>query len=158
MAFGDRKKNKADAEEKKHSLADAAVDAASVDLAPSTAAIEIVPEVTATREPSTDTGPISRRSNYTRRDQLRGDVFDQPEPAAMLTADRLIDVSPRNRQAPEGGLRKFLYYASLKTLNLGDSRKVRERKALDARIGAMFDGERSLFQCLPERAALVKPP
>ena len=101
MAFGDRKKDKAAAQEKTHSLAEAAVDVASVDLAPSTAAIEIVTEPVATREPGTDTGPITRRTNYTRRDQLRGDVFDQPEPAAMLTADRLIDVSSRNRQAPE---------------------------------------------------------
>jgi MinD-like ATPase involved in chromosome partitioning or flagellar assembly len=156
VAFGDRKKNKAEAAEKSHSLADAAVDVASVDLAPSTAAIEIVPEPTAAREPSTDTGPISRRSNYTRRDQLRGDIFDQPEPAAMLTADRLIDVSPRNRQAPEGGLRKFLYYASLKTLNLGDSRKVRERKALDARIGAMFEGGAKFVPVLTRKGGVGK--
>ncbi len=157
MAFGDKRKDKATAEEKTHSLADAAIDVASVDLAPSTAAIEIVSdEIAAPREPSTDTGPISRRSNYTRRDQLRGDLFDQPEPAAMLTADRLIDVSPRNRQAPEGGLRRFVYYASLKTLNLGDSRKVRERKALDARIGATFDGGAKFVPVLTRKGGVGK--
>lgn len=156
MAFGDRKRNKAEAAEKSHLLADAAVNVASVDLAPSTAAIEIVPEPAAAREPSTDTGPISRRTNYTRRDQLRGDIFDQPEPAAMLTADRLIDVSPRNRQAPEGGLRKFLYYLSLKTINLGDSRKVRERKALDARIGAMFEGGAKFVPVLTRKGGVGK--
>jgi MinD-like ATPase involved in chromosome partitioning or flagellar assembly len=156
VAFGDRKKNNAEAEEKDHSLADAAVDVASVDLAPSTAAIEIVPEVQVTREPTTDTGPITRRTNYTRRDQLRGDVFDQPEPAAMLTADRLIDVSPRNRQAPEGGLRKFLYYVSLKTVNLGDSRKVRERKALDARIGVPFEGGAKFVPVLTRKGGVGK--
>ncbi len=155
MAFGDRKKNKAEASEQAHSLADSAVDVASVDLAPSTAAIEIVQD-TAPREPNTDTGPISRRSNYTRRDQLRGDVFDQPEPAAMLTADRLIDVSPRNRQAPEGGIRKFLYYVSLKTINLGDSRKVRERKALDARIGAVFEGGAKFVPVLTRKGGVGK--
>jgi len=156
VAFGDRKRNKAEAAEKSHLLADAAVNVASVDLAPSTAAIEIVPEPAAAREPSTDTGPISRRTNYTRRDQLRGDIFDQPEPAAMLTADRLIDVSPRNRQAPEGGLRKFLYYLSLKTINLGDSRKVRERKALDARIGAMFEGGAKFVPVLTRKGGVGK--
>ena len=155
MAFGDRKKNKAEASEKSHSLADSAVDVASVDLAPSTSAIEIVQEPV-TREPGTDTGPITRRTNYTRRDALRGDVFDQPEPAAMLTADRLIDVSPRNRQAPEGGLRKFLYYVSLKTINLGDSRKVRERKALDARIGAMFEGGAKFVPVLTRKGGVGK--
>lgn len=156
MAFGDKKKNKANAEEKTHSLAEAAVDVASVDLAPSTAAIEIVPEVTATREPSTDTGPIPRRSNYTRRDQLRGDTFDQPEPAAMLTADRLIDVSTRNRPAPESGIRRFLYFLTLKTVNLGDSRKVRERKALDARIGAAFEGGAKFVPVLTRKGGVGK--
>lgn len=156
MVFGERRKNRAAEEEKNHSLADAAVDVASVDLAPSTAAIEIVPETQVTREPATDTGPITRRTNYTRRDQLRGDVFDQPEPAAMLTADRLIDVSPRNRQAPEGGMRKFLYYASLKTINLGDSRKVRERKALDARIGVAFEGGAKFVPVLTRKGGVGK--
>ncbi|MEY4276214.1 MAG: hypothetical protein RIS26_677 [Actinomycetota bacterium] len=156
MAFGDRKKDKAAAEEKTHSLAEAAVDVASVDLAPSTAAIEIVTEPVATREPGTDTGPITRRTNYTRRDQLRGDVFDQPEPAAMLTADRLIDVSSRNRQAPESGIRRFIYFLTLKTVNLGDSRKVRERRALDARIGATFDGGAKFVPVLTRKGGVGK--
>ena len=156
MAFGDKKKNKAQSEEKTHSLAEAAVDVASVDLAPSTAAIEIVPEVPATREPGIDTGPITRRSNYTRRDQLRGDRFDQPEPAAMLTADRLIDVGPRNRPSPEAGFRRFLYLISLKTINLGDSRKVRERKALDARIGAVFEGGAKFVPVLTRKGGVGK--
>jgi MinD-like ATPase involved in chromosome partitioning or flagellar assembly len=156
VAFGDKKKNKAQSEEKTHSLAEAAVDVASVDLAPSTAAIEIVPEVSATREPGIDTGPITRRSNYTRRDQLRGDRFDQPEPAAMLTADRLIDVGPRNRPSPEAGFRRFLYLISLKTINLGDSRKVRERKALDARIGAVFEGGAKFVPVLTRKGGVGK--
>jgi len=156
VAFGDKKKNRAQSEEKTHSLAEAAVDVASVDLAPSTAAIEIVPEVPASREPGVDTGPITRRSNYTRRDQLRGDSFDQPEPAAMLTADRLIDFSPRNRPSPEAGFRRFLYLISLKTINLGDSRKVRERKALDARIGAVFEGGAKFVPVLTRKGGVGK--
>jgi len=108
------------------------------------------------REPKTDTGPITRRSNYTRRDQLRGDVFDQPEPASMLTADRLIDVGPRNRAAPEGGLRAFIYYLTLKTVNLGDSRKVRERKALDARISAVFEGGAKFVPVLTRKGGVGK--
>jgi MinD-like ATPase involved in chromosome partitioning or flagellar assembly len=156
VAFGDKKRNKANAEEKNHSLAEAAVDVASVDLAPSTASIEIVPETAAVREPKTDTGPITRRSSYTRRDQLRGDVFDQPEPASMLTADRLIDVGPRNRAAPEGGLRAFIYYLTLKTVNLGDSRKVRERKALDARISAVFEGGAKFVPVLTRKGGVGK--
>jgi MinD-like ATPase involved in chromosome partitioning or flagellar assembly len=156
VAFGDKKKSKASPEEKSHTLADAAVDVASVELSPGTAAIEIVPEVSPAREPNTDTGPITRRANYTRRDQLRGDIFDQPEPAAMLTADRLIDTGSRNRPAPEGGLRKFAYYATLKTFNPGDSRKVRERKALDARIGAVFEGGAKFVPVLTRKGGVGK--
>jgi MinD-like ATPase involved in chromosome partitioning or flagellar assembly len=156
VAFGDKKKSKASPEEKSHTLADAAVDVASVELSPGTAAIEIVPETAPIREPNTDTGPITRRANYTRRDQLRGDVFDQPEPAAMLTADRLIDTGSRNRPAPEGGLRKFVYYATLKTFNPGDSRKVRERKALDARIGAVFEGGAKFVPVLTRKGGVGK--
>jgi MinD-like ATPase involved in chromosome partitioning or flagellar assembly len=83
-------------------------------------------------------------------------VFDQPEPAAMLTADRLIDVSSRNRQAPESGFRRFLYFLTLKTVNLGDSRKVRERRALDARIGATFDGGAKFVPVLTRKGGVGK--
>lgn len=156
MAFGNKKKSKADEEQKTHSLAEAAVDAAAVDLSPSTAAIEVIPEVAAAKEVSTDTGPITRRSNYTRRDQLRGDVFDQPEPAAMLTADRLIDVSPRHRPAPEGGWRRFVYFLTFRGINLGDSRKVRERKALDARIAIAFEGGAKFVPVLTRKGGVGK--
>jgi MinD-like ATPase involved in chromosome partitioning or flagellar assembly len=156
VAFGDRRKNKAEENEKTHSLADSAVDVAGVELAPSTAAIEIVTESTPVREVTTDTGPISRRSNYTRRDQLRGDVFDQPEPAAMLTADRLIDVSSRNRPAPESGWRRFIYFLTFRAVNLGDSRKVRERRALDARIAVAFEGGAKFVPVLTRKGGVGK--
>ena len=74
----------------------------------------------------------------------------------MLTADRLIDVSARNRQAPEGGIRKFIYYVTLKSVNLGDSRKVRERKALDARIGVAFDGGAKFVPVLTRKGGVGK--
>lgn len=153
MAFGDKKKNKAKEQEQTHSLADAAVDVSSVELAPGTAAIEIIPEAL---EPRTDTGPITRRTNYTRRDQLRGDLFDQPEPASMLTTDRLIDVSPRNRPAPEGPFQRLLYILTFRSINLGDSKKVRERKALDARIGAALEGGAKFVPVLTRKGGVGK--
>ena len=170
MGFRDKKKNQpttgdsvAPAEindgERTHSLADAAVDAGELDVAPATASVEIIRE-----EPrvqiSTDTPaagtPLTRRTNYSRRDALRGETFDQPEPAAMLTADRLLDASARNRQIPESFWRRFIYFASIKTINLGDSAKVRERKAIDARIGQPFDGGTKFVPVLTRKGGVGK--
>lgn len=146
-----------------HALAELAVDSGIIDITPSTQSVQIVTEderisriVSPTTEPTSDTGPISRRSNYSRRDSLRGETFDQPEPAAMLTADRLIDTSSRNRPAPESGFRRFVYFLSLKTINLGDSLKVRERKALDLRIGAAFDGGAKFVPVLTRKGGVGK--
>jgi MinD-like ATPase involved in chromosome partitioning or flagellar assembly len=146
-----------------HALAELAVDSGIIDVTPSTQSVQIVTEdertnriVSPTTEPTSDTGPISRRSNYSRRDSLRGETFDQPEPAAMLTADRLIDTSSRNRPAPESGFRRFIYFISLKTINLGDSLKVRERKALDLRIGAQLDGGAKFVPVLTRKGGVGK--
>ena len=155
MAFRDKKSKKAESlveSVQGHSLAENAVDAGAVDVSPATASVAIVPE-----EPIVTTGPIeTRRSNYTRRDSLRGDTFDQPEPAAMLTADRLLDVSPRNRPAPEGFMRRFVYFASLKLINPGDSNKVRERKAIDARISTHFAGGAKFVPVLTRKGGVGK--
>jgi MinD-like ATPase involved in chromosome partitioning or flagellar assembly len=128
-------------EVKSHNLAEVAVDAGTVDVNPSTASIPISTEslIPAPAPAPVDNALVANevvRSNYSRRDSLRGAAFDAPEPAAMLTADRLIDNSKRFRPAPEGGFRRFLYFISGKTINLGDSLAVRERRALSARIGA----------------------
>ena len=146
-----------------HALAELAVDSGIIDVTPSTQSVQIVTEdertnriVSPTTEPTSDTGPISRRSNYSRRDSLRGETFDQPEPAAMLTADRLIDTSSRNRPAPEGGFRRFVYFISLKTINLGDSLKVRERKVLDLRIGSQLDGGAKFVPVLTRKGGVGK--
>ena len=73
---------------------------------------------------------------YHRRAEARGAA---PEPAAMLTDDRLIDSSGRYREVPEGFWQRFLYEISFHSINVGDSRAVRERKALDRRISHPFD-------------------
>jgi MinD-like ATPase involved in chromosome partitioning or flagellar assembly len=144
-----------------HSLAELAVDSGIIDVTPSTQSVPIVAEdervsriVSPTTEPADQ--QLTRRSNYSRRDSLRGETFDTPEPAAMLTADRLIDTSSRNRPTPESGFRKFVYYLSLKTVNLGDSLKVRERKALDARIGANLEGGARFVPVLTRKGGVGK--
>ena len=140
-------------------LSTTSLDAGSIDLTPSTSSIKVVTEATAivpqSENLATDTA-ANAQAGYSRRDSLRGDAFDQPEPAAMLTADRLIDVSPKNRPAPESGLRRFLYFLSLKTINLGDSLKVRERKATDARISVQLDGGARFVPVLTRKGGVGK--
>ncbi len=142
--------------ERTHSLADSAVDAGTIDVTPATSSVEIIREERAFVEAPVEAQPATRRTNYTRRDSLRGEAFDQPEPAAMLTADRLIDNTRRNRPAPESGFRRFLYFVSLKTINLGDSAKVRARKAIDARIGATLDGRAKFVPVLTRKGGVGK--
>jgi MinD-like ATPase involved in chromosome partitioning or flagellar assembly len=143
-------------ETKSHSLAEVAVDAGSIDVTPSTASINVVTEEPRFVQVAEAEVSELRRSNYSRRDSLRGEIFDQPEPAAMLTADRLLDVSARNRPAPESGFRRFFYFLTLKTVNLGDSLKVRERKALDARIGAVLAGGAKFVPVLTRKGGVGK--
>jgi len=165
VAFRDKKADKAKDQaaesvglERTHALAEGAADAGSVDLAPATSSVEIIREEPRQAVVETTTGPqpISRRTNYSRRDSLRGEAFDQPEPAAMLTADRLIDVSKRKSSAPESFWRRLAYFVSLRTLNLGDSKKVRERKAIDARISTPFEGGAKFVPVLTRKGGVGK--
>lgn len=142
-----------------HSLAEVAVDAGIVDVQPATSSIAISTEALITQppvvaEPVAEIEPV--RSTYSRRDSLRGELFDAPEPAAMLTADRLLDDKGRNRQAPESGWRRFVYFLTFRTLNLGDSLKVRERRALDSRIGAQLSGGTKFVPVLTRKGGVGK--
>jgi MinD-like ATPase involved in chromosome partitioning or flagellar assembly len=93
---------------------------------------------------------------YDRRARLRGDISSKPEPAGMLTADRLIDVKYRKRPAPEGGLNEFLYKATLHAVNRGDSPAVRARKELDARIDKKFEGGTRFIPVLTRKGGVGK--
>jgi len=57
----------------------------------------------------------------------------------MLTDDRLIETTGRYREVPEGFWQRGLFEMSFHLINLGDSRSVRERKELDARISTPFE-------------------
>ena len=149
-------------EPKSHNLAEIAVDAGTIDVNPSTASIPIATEALLPNLdpiPSQTTAlatPEVVRSNYSRRDSLRGQAFDAPEPAAMLTAERLIDTSNRFRPAPESGFRRFLYFLSLRSINLGDSLAVRERKAVSTRIAAQLDGGTKFVPVLTRKGGVGK--
>lgn len=96
---------------------------------------------------------------YTRRARLRGDhISATPEPATMLTAERLVDKGGwRDRKpAPEGLLQELLYKASFRTINIGDSYAARDRKALDARIGKAFEGGTRFVPVLTRKGGVGK--
>lgn len=128
-----------------------------IDLSPSTSSIAVVASTAALVEAEPAASEIeTTKSRYSRRDSLRGEVFDEPEPAAMLTADRLLDDSAKFRPAPESGWRKFVYYLTLKLWNPGDSPKVKARKAMDARIGAMLEGGAKFIPVLTRKGGVGK--
>ena len=128
-----------------------------IDLSPATSSIAVVATTESTIdvvEETTEQG--ATKSRYSRRDSIRGEVFDEPEPAAMLTADRLLDASAKFRPAPESGWRKFAYYLTLKLWNPGDSPKVKARKAMDARIGAVLEGGAKFIPVLTRKGGVGK--
>ena len=128
---------------------------------PSTTSITVVAvPVSPAREAEAKAGIIPELPTHdvpvTRRERLRGEPSSTPEPAAMLTADRLIDAKKKKRQAPEGGWSHFVYSATLHLVNLGDSQKVRERKAVDARIAKNFEGGTRFVPVLTRKGGVGK--
>lgn len=95
----------------------------------------------------------------TRRGRARGEVRSTaaPETATMLTAERLINQGRKKRRpAPEGFLQELVYTATFHLINLGDSYFVRERKALDARIGKAFTGGTRFVPVLTRKGGVGK--
>ncbi|MGV8968951.1 MAG: MinD/ParA family ATP-binding protein [Microbacteriaceae bacterium] len=85
-----------------------------------------------------------------------GEGVTSPETASMLTADRLIDKKWRRRPAPEGAWPAFVYAVTLHLANIGDSRKVRERKELEARISRKFEGTSRFVPILTRKGGVGK--
>ena len=92
----------------------------------------------------------------TRRERLRGDAARTPETASMLTAERMLDPKRNRRVAPEGFWQKGLYSGSFHLVNLGDSAKVRERKALDVRISKRLEGPTRFVPVLTRKGGVGK--
>jgi MinD-like ATPase involved in chromosome partitioning or flagellar assembly len=74
----------------------------------------------------------------------------------MLTADRLLDTKGKRRHAPEGGWPSFVYAVTFHLVNLGDSQKVRDRKAVDARIDRQFEGSARFVPVLTRKGGVGK--
>ncbi|MFF1634862.1 AAA family ATPase [Leifsonia sp. NPDC058248] len=100
--------------------------------------------------------PGSDPFSQSRRDRLRGEHSQQPEPAAMLTADRLLEVNRKTRPGPEGGWHRFVYAITFHTVNLGDSATVRARKELDHRIQKQFEGGTRFVPVLTRKGGVGK--
>ena len=129
----------------------------------STTSIDVVTGPVVQQDDTGDGGAVENditntgsHSVYSRRDRLRGEVSDTPEPAAMLTADRLLDSRKRKRPRPEGGWHEFVYLVTLGMVNLGDSAKVRERKRLDLRIDKAFEGGTRFVPVLTRKGGVGK--
>lgn len=100
--------------------------------------------------------PGSEPYSASRRDRLRGEYSAQPEPAAMLTADRLLEVNRKTRPGPEGPWQRFVYNVTFRMVNLGDSAAVRARKELDHRIQKHFEGGARFVPVLTRKGGVGK--
>ncbi|NYJ30699.1 MinD/ParA family protein [Galbitalea soli] len=140
------------------SIDEVAVDPGFVDAAvPTTTSVTLVtPQAEPLPEPEPAIELHGDDHGYSRRDRLRGEVSSSPEPAAMLTADRLLDERKTRRTPPEGRWPQFVYAISFHLVNLGDSRSVRERKAVEARIAKQFEGGTRFVPVLTRKGGVGK--
>lgn len=99
---------------------------------------------------------VAPEQALSRRARLNGEVSPVPETAAMLTADRLVDEKLRKPNRPEGAWPEFLYAISGHLINIGDSPRVRERKALEARIAKKFEGGARFIPVLTRKGGVGK--
>ena len=84
------------------------------------------------------------------------DIFAEPEPASLLTADRLLQDKAKPNFIPETFFRRNLYRSSFGLINLGDNAKVLARRALDARIMADLSGETRFVPVLTRKGGVGK--
>lgn len=89
-------------------------------------------------------------------ESVDSDLFADPEPAAMLTADRLLEDKARDKTQPEGFWQLLLYRLSFGLINLGDSKKARHRKEVDSRIAASFGNEAKFVPVLTRKGGVGK--
>ncbi|MBC7401577.1 MAG: MinD/ParA family protein [Microbacteriaceae bacterium] len=96
------------------------------------------------------------RRDLNRREHVSGEVAVTPEPANMLTADRLIVARRKTRGKPEGGFNAFLYGATFHLVNRGDSARVVARKAVEARVDKRFEGGARFIPVLTRKGGVGK--
>jgi len=133
------------------------------ELAPATRSIDVVadPVRVAAQDEAVDEQraipPLpGDESGPTRRERMRGDTPRAAETASMLTAERMLDPKRNKQVAPEGFWQRGLYTGSFHRINLGDSAKVRTRKALDARISKRLEGGTRFVPVLTRKGGVGK--
>ena len=89
---------------------------------------------------------------YTRR---HTGVANSPEPSALLTDERLLDIKEKLAR-PEGWWQSFVYTITFHTVNLGDSRKARARKEMEARIATALAGDARFVPVLTRKGGVGK--
>lgn len=82
-------------------------------------------------------------------------VSSTPEPSALLTDERLLDIKEK-QAAPEGWWQAFVYAITFHTVNLGDSRRARARKAMEARIATALAGDARFVPVLTRKGGVGK--
>jgi MinD-like ATPase involved in chromosome partitioning or flagellar assembly len=134
-----------------------AVIAEAAPLEPSDAAFvpDVLPE-SIDIEASSISIPVSASTDgeamYSRRHK---GVSSTPEPSELLTDERVLDIKTK-LLAPEGIFPAFIYAITFHLVNIGDSRSVRERKAMDARIGSPLPGDARFVPILTRKGGVGK--
>lgn len=134
-----------------------AVIAEAAPLEPSDAAFvpDVLPE-SIDIEASSISIPVSASTDgeamYSRRHK---GVSSTPEPSELLTDERVLDIKTKVL-APEGIFPAFIYAITFHLVNIGDSRSVRERKAMDARIGSPLPGDARFVPVLTRKGGVGK--
>ena len=90
-----------------------------------------------------------------RRERLRPEGL-APEPASMLTSDRLLAVNRKTRRPPHGSVNRLVYAATLHLVNLGDSAKVRAHDEMNFRIRRPFEGGTRFVPVLTRKGGVGK--
>ncbi|KAA9143573.1 MinD/ParA family protein [Microbacterium lushaniae] len=85
-----------------------------------------------------------------------GEFEPNRETSDLLTADRLLDRGQLSGAEPEGLWQQIVYSLSRHRINLGDSRKARERKQLDVRISAPLPGGARFVPVLSRKGGVGK--
>ncbi|MDR6198702.1 MinD-like ATPase involved in chromosome partitioning or flagellar assembly [Microbacterium sp. SORGH_AS428] len=122
-------------------------------VAPSTPSTPAVP----TRSEPTPVAPVDATPAPVTLAARRVDQEESKrESADLLTADRLLETDRLPRREPEGAWPNLVYTLSGGRVRLGDSRRSRERRALDERIAAPLDGGARFVAVLSRKGGVGK--
>lgn len=109
-----------------------------------------------TRSTAVDRTDITERTDITLTSKRLDEFESDRESADLLTADRLLDPHQTVRPEPEGAWQRFVYALTGHRVNLGDSRRVRNRKEMDRRIALPLTGGARFVPVLSRKGGVGK--